>query len=231
MERKDNLLKIIVEEYVRSASPVGSQLVSEKYLTDVSPATVRNSMVELENDGFVAQPHISAGRIPTLKGYRRYLDNFVQSGKIRGSHKHILDDLSFKISSDRDSFKTLAKKLADISGEAVLVGFAPTDVYYTGISNLFRQPEFFQRGLVYTMSEIIDHLDEVMASVFHEIDKETKVFLGDGNPFGNMSCVILAKCRLGNKAGLIGILGPHRMNYEENLGLIEYSRQIFEKIN
>ncbi|MEK7167658.1 MAG: hypothetical protein AAB791_01505 [Patescibacteria group bacterium] len=229
--RKDNLLKIIVEEYIRSANPVGSQLVCEKYLPEVSPATIRNEMAELEENGLVSQPHVSAGRIPTLAGYKYYLEKFVGEGKIVSKHKQILDDLSQGMNSDRESLKNLAKALAEISEEAVLVGFSPLDVYYTGISNLFRQPEFLHHQSVFSMSEIIDHLDEVMAEVFSQVTEKAKIFLGEENPFGNMSSVVLAKCRLGNGEGLIGIMGPNRMNYEENLGLLKYSQEIFNNLS
>lgn len=226
--RQDNLLQVIIEEYIESAEPVGSNLIAEKYFKDLSSATIRNEMVGLEEKGLIFQPHPSAGRAPTIKGYQYYLAHFLSEGKISEKNKRALGEL--KLSSDRESIKSLAKALAELAQEAVLVGFAPSDVYYTGISNLFRQPEFAQPGLIYSMSDVIDHLDEVMAQIFNQIDEKVKVLIGQENPFGALSSAILVKYHLGRADGLIGILGPNRMDYCQNLGLIEYSQRILEKI-
>lgn len=229
-DRKENLLKIIIEEYVRSANPVGSSLVVEKYFPDLSSATIRNDMSELEERGLICQPHISAGRVPTVRGYKYYLDYLITPGKISKKNQLFLDELFKKFKADNDNIKGLAKKIADLSEEAVLVGFAPRDVYYTGLSNLFRQPEFSQVSLIYSLTEIIDHLDEVMANIFNQVENEVRVLLGEENPFGVMSAAVLTKYQIGGRSGLIGILGPNRMNYIENINLIDYSRERLNKI-
>lgn len=74
-ERKAAILRAVIEEYIDTAQPVGSSAVLAATDIKVSPATVRNDMVALENDGYLAQPHTSAGRIPTEKGYRHFVDN------------------------------------------------------------------------------------------------------------------------------------------------------------
>ena len=76
-ERRQSLLRFIVDEYVNSAQPVGSQAIVEKYGLPVSPATVRNEMMRLEEDGYISQPHTSAGRIPSDKGYRYYVESLM----------------------------------------------------------------------------------------------------------------------------------------------------------
>jgi heat-inducible transcriptional repressor len=76
-ERRQKLLKIIVDEYVTSAQPVGSSALVEKYRLPYSSATVRNEMARLEEDGFITQPHTSAGRIPTDNGYRYYVETLM----------------------------------------------------------------------------------------------------------------------------------------------------------
>jgi len=224
--RKDNLLKIIVEEYIENANPVGSSLVVEKYLPELSSATIRNEMAELEEEGLICQPHTSAGRIPTASGYRRYINNFVGSGEISEKDRKRLEQLAQELSANEAGIKILAKAVAEISDSTILIGFAASNVYYTGISNLFKQPEFAQHQVVFSMSEIIDHLDEVMGKIFHEVDAEARILLGDDNPFGAMSSVVLAKYQREEGEGLIGILGPNRMDYKRNLGLIKLVQEI-----
>ena len=156
--------------------------------------------------------------------------NFIFEDGITAKNKRILDALFKKIKSDSEGIKMLAKNLADLSDEAVLIGFAPADVYYTGISNLFRQPEFIEPRVAYSMSEIIDHLDEAMAKIFYQIDDNIKILLGDDNPFGHGSSVILVKYKAGKNYGLVGILGPNRMDYQENIGLIKYAQKLLENL-
>ncbi len=73
-ERRLEVLRAIVQDYVGTEEPVGSKALTERHNLKVSPATVRNDMAALEDDGFIAQPHTSAGRIPTDKGYRLFVD-------------------------------------------------------------------------------------------------------------------------------------------------------------
>jgi heat-inducible transcriptional repressor len=75
--RKSRVLYAAVHEYILNAEPVSSRLIVEKYLPDVSSATVRNELMLLENMGYLQQPHVSAGRIPTDLGYRYYVDNLI----------------------------------------------------------------------------------------------------------------------------------------------------------
>ncbi len=231
VSKQDNLLKVIVEEYIQSANPVGSSLIVEKYFPDLSSATIRNYMADLEEEGLIYQPHISAGRLPTAAGYRRYVDLLASGWQVSGKKKKVIDDLSSRIESDEAGIKMLAKGLAEVSENAVLVGFGPLNVYYTGISNLFRQPEFLEQGSVYSMSEVIDHLDEVMSLIFHQLSAEkVEILIGKENPFGEMCSVVLTKYSIGKSEGIIGILGPSRMDYRENGGLISQIKEILAKI-
>src|ERR1700755_550385 len=73
-DRKLEVLRAIVEDYVSTQEPVGSKALVERHNLGVSPATIRNDMASLEDEGYIAQPHTSAGRIPTDKGYRLFVD-------------------------------------------------------------------------------------------------------------------------------------------------------------
>ena len=77
-ERKSKILSAVIHHYIKTAKPVGSNVLIKEYGIKLSPATVRNLMAELENEGFLMQPHTSAGRVPTDKGYRAYVDSLVQ---------------------------------------------------------------------------------------------------------------------------------------------------------
>ncbi len=80
--RKRLILQAIIEDYINTAEPVGSRKISKKYLTGTSSATIRNEMADLEDMGYIEQPHTSAGRIPSDKGYRLYVDTIMKQNTV-----------------------------------------------------------------------------------------------------------------------------------------------------
>ena len=89
-DRKLDVLRAIVEDYVRTQEPVGSKALVERHSLGVSPATVRNDMAALEEEGFITQPHTSAGRIPTDKGYRLFVDKLTSIKPLTGAEKRAI---------------------------------------------------------------------------------------------------------------------------------------------
>lgn len=92
-ERKEKILKAIIENYIATGEPVGSRFVSKLDGLGVSPATIRNEMSDLEEEGYLVQPHISAGRIPTDKGYRYYVDNLMDIADLPMNEKQMFGKL------------------------------------------------------------------------------------------------------------------------------------------
>ncbi|KKR84225.1 MAG: Transcriptional regulator of heat shock protein [Candidatus Uhrbacteria bacterium GW2011_GWF2_41_16] len=229
--RQEQILRWIVEEYIRTAEPVGSKFLAVKYCLDVSSATVRNDMVLLEDEGYIRSPHPSAGRIPTEKGYEYYLRHFMEdkrtveeTGRLSAAIKNA--------SSDETALKTLAKTLVILSGETAIVAFGPDWSYYTGVSNLFQKPDFQDTENVQNISELVDRFDDVVCQIFHAVSiQEPKVFLGQENPFGQDIAAVIIKYRLSNHVyGLIGLVGPMRMNYAKNMALVQEAREAIDRM-
>lgn len=110
-EREKNILRSIVQQFILTASPVGSRYIVKKYDIGVSPATVRNIMSDLEESGFINHPHTSAGRIPTDKGYRFYVDSLMDISKLNSAEKGIIKK-SFKDDfTDTDELLKIASRL------------------------------------------------------------------------------------------------------------------------
>lgn len=110
-EREKNILRSIVQQFILTASPVGSRYIVKKYDIGVSPATVRNIMSDLEESGFINHPHTSAGRIPTDKGYRFYVDSLMDISKLNSAEKGIIKK-SFKDEfADTDELLKIASRL------------------------------------------------------------------------------------------------------------------------
>lgn len=217
--RKELILDIIIREHIRTGAPVGSSFVVEKYKLDASSATVRNDMAELEDEGYIVQPHTSAGRIPTERGYFRYLEALHPKKPTKIESAELVEAVKDRGEED---LKQAAKTLARLSGQAVFWAFHKNSYYYTGLSNLLAQPEFARPDLVYNISVIIDRLDEIIERIFPTLALGSRVYLGQENPFGPMLGTALVKYRRGNLDGLCGVIGPMRMDYERTIGLVNF---------
>lgn len=225
-DRRHDLLAAVVREFVRQAEPVGSQAVAS--VLGVSSATVRNDMAALEQEGYLAQPHTSAGRVPTLKGYQFYLDNLLEVCEPKPAEQRSWRELAEGFTSDYEhAAKAVARKLAEVAGEAAVIGFSPTDAYYTGLSNLFAQPEFAAVDMVRTIGRAIDHLDEAVAKLYRQCGQlDVVVKIGTANPLGEDCALILTSYEHSRGTSLLGLFGPLRMDYDANIGRLQYVRTL-----
>ena len=230
-ERQQSLLKILTIEFIKTAQPVSSQFITDFGGFDLSSATIRNEMADLEKQGYIFHPHTSAGRVPTEKGYQYFVENFIEED---GLSKKNQDSLS-AVAQGYNQFeyalvKNLAKQMAALSDSAVFVAFANNDFYYTGLSNLFSQPEFFQHQLLYDLSNVIDHLDTTINKIFNRIDDQIDITVGSKNYFSHECSSVLIKYDTGDYQGIVGILGPMRMDYQNNFNLVKYSQELIIKL-
>lgn len=217
--RQEELLTLVIESYIRNAEPVGSKFLVSFADLDCSEATVRNELRALEGAGYLTHPHTSAGRIPTEKGYRHYVDrlNFEKSS----IPKHDYNVLLESVANDTDyevARKKLAKAATELSRETVIIAFSPEKVYYTGLSNLFNKSEFEDLETIANISEMFDRCEEHLQDFFEKVEDSPRYFIGSENPFDEMLSVISARF---GKEGMITILGPKRMDYKYNFGLIK----------
>ena len=226
-KRKKTILRTIIKEYVKNAQPVSSGMLVSKYKLGVSPATVRNDMAELEDEGYIFQPHTSAGRVPTELAYELELEAIREGNQknLKDSELELLENL---FSYEEMGAKQTAKAIAELSSGAVFWAFHKNDLYYTGLSNLFVQPEFKQSETVYDVSVIIDHLEDIIDKLFEKIVDGEQVMIGSANPFGNFLSTVLVKYKKDKKSGVFGIMGPTRMDYARNLALVNFIKNKFE---
>lgn len=249
-QRKKLLLRAVVQEYVRTAEPVGSETIVSHYDLGVSPATVRNDMAELEEQGLLEQPHTSSGRIPTAQGYRFYVHEFVRppfaeaSGDRRdeppADARQTLDESLSRVERDADrAFKDFARTMAALTAETIVIRLGRSNGYLTGVSNLMRKPEFRKRDLLIRVTEAMDDLDRVLTDIERRLSRaepgggsgEIEVFIGEENPFGSHLSSVLTKYELpGFGEGIIGIVGPTRMDYDANVAIMKYIRKIFHDV-
>lgn len=230
--RQETLLDAIIKEYTATAKPISSgQLVNTEGF-DISPATVRNDMAALEDAGYLHQPHTSAGRVPTEAAWRWFVKRVMPEENVgKRERDHLEAVAKAHRSSEQEMLRRLAKALAEIIDETVIVAFDRTDTYYTGLSNLFAQPEFADIDALQNLSKVVDHLDDVMSRMFEHVGNDVRVLVGRDNPFSTSCGTVLGRYAIPKKSnGVIGFLGPLRQEYGEHMALLRYTQSLLQTV-
>lgn len=228
-ERQKEILFAIIEEYAELAAPVGSVTLAK--LFDVSSATIRTEMAKLENFGLIAQPHTSAGRIPTDAGYRYYVNSLTEETDreidfSRGTHV-----LEVRVSSQTNAdaaIRGAVDSLVELTGNLGL-GTIGNQLYLAGISRLFTQPEFLEVSRVQAVAKLLDNLEPWLKEAAP--GEPLNIFIGKENPIGKASGVslIISKFRSPfSDNSYIGVLGPTRQNYQKVMSLVRRAGKMLE---
>jgi heat-inducible transcriptional repressor len=231
-KRQQKILSSVIEEYTQTATAVGSKVLVDKYKIKTSTATIRSDMVKLEKDGYLYQPHISAGRIPTDKGYRYFVEELMKDKELTKREQIRLQEelLKLKAKNTRLS-RTTAKLLSGISGNLAVSGVIKSDDFFDfGMSELLEQPEFRELDEVCRLAETLDSLDEMFDKIVIDLkEDETRIFIGEENPISGISncSMVVSPYKLKNgEKGVLALIGPKRMKYAKNKSLIEYVKKM-----
>lgn len=231
-QRQKEILSQIIEEYAETAAPVGSMTMAK--LFGVSPATIRAEMARLESLGLVAQPHTSAGRVPTDAGYRFYVNNLenretaLESALERGAH--VLDVRVSSQSRADAAIRGAVDSLVELTGNLGLATIGG-QLYLSGISRLFTQPEFLDTRRVQSVAKLLDNLEPWLREAAP--GEPLNIFIGQENPIGRNSEVslIISKFRSPfSDKSYIGVLGPTRQNYSRVTALVRHAGNMLEEI-
>lgn len=229
--RQAKLLAAIIDQFIDTALPVGSKKLLESAELSVSSATIRNEMAELEELGFLDQPHTSAGRIPTVKGYRMYVRDFMKPTTHERAVRSRFDELreQYFAHKDRERAYEAVGLLAAMSPNVAFATVPHRErVYYLGLSNAMQQPEF--QGDPRLLSGVVEVLEKRLADLIESIDLTDKVqyFIGEKNlcPQFESCSMLVTKYRIRDTAGAIGILGPMRMDYAYNTAALDMTASL-----
>lgn len=247
-ERQEQLLNTIIQEYINSAQPVSSQLLEKKYEFGIKPAMIRIEMQKLADQGFLYQPHTSAGRVPTDRGYRFFVDNLVQSDF---NQKFFWDEFEEIEKEIKDVFKFtqfITKSLASASSNLALSYLFERDfLLEEGWGEVFQEPEFRDSDFCSRFIKMVESFEKEIRTlpsartlkvwpILKNLDFENlllpKIYIGKENPFPKAKdfSIIISKCRFPKKQeGMLAILGPKRMAYQRNISLINSIVKSLEK--
>lgn len=241
-DRRQLILRALIEEYVMHALPVGSRTLTENYNLGVSPATVRNELSALEEAGYITQPHTSAGRVPTDAGYREFVDELL-SEDLASANK-IQEEMAAKLRHHADALdgliRNVSEELARLTNCLSIIGYSEDESDLAagsfshkerlGLASLMRKPEFQETATLLPLMEILED-DSVYIKALSEASSESDGFsvrIGTENDDSSLSGVSVVSGIYSNgpSTGVVAIIGPCRMNYSNVISAVKAARDI-----
>lgn len=233
-ERQIQILAAIIEQHAEIAAPVGSVMLAK--LFGVSSATIRSEMVRLEEMGLIAQPHTSAGRIPTDAGYRFYVNMLTNTPdnnllpEFDRSARTIEARINPQSNHADRAIRSAVDSLVDLTHNLGIATIGD-ELYMNGIGNLFAQPEFAQTNHVQSVARLLDNLEPWLREAAP--NEPLNVYIGAENPIGKTSGVSLIISRYRSPysdRSYIGVLGSTRQSYAKVMRLVRHAGAMLEEI-
>lgn len=233
-ERQMKLLAMIIEQYAEVAVPVGSVTLAK--LFGVSSATIRSEMARLEDLGMIAQPHTSAGRIPTDKGYRFYVNQLSSereeaAPQLPDRTTRVIDARVATQASRTDrAIRSAVDSLVELTHNLGLATIGD-QLYMNGMGNLFSQPEFASTKHVQQIARLLDNLEPWLREA--RPNEPLNVYIGSENPIGKSSeaSLIISRFRSPySDNSYIGVLGPTRQDYARVMRLVRHTGAMLEEV-
>lgn len=215
-DRQIQILKVVVEEYTNTAEPVGSETLDKKYNLGVSPATIRNEMAYLTTQGYLAQPHTSAGRIPSARAIHLYINEIMREQELS-----VAEEVSAKekVWEKRHELEPLLREAAhELAARTNSIGVAVTSdgrVYSAGYAHVLEMPEFFDIDVTRSLFSLLDEAQQLLSIIQNPLlEEKINIFMGEeiGHHLEPVSC-IFGRFTAGSHSGAVGVIGSRRFNY------------------
>lgn len=229
-DRQRQLLKAIIELYVKSGEPVSSELIEKNYNLGVSPATIRNEMVRLTDGGFLKQPHTSAGRAPTSMGFRFYINELMKEKELP-----VVDEVTIRqqLLDRRTQFNRMMEEAARALARkcnTLAVAVNDGDVYYAGAANILDLPEFFDIDVTRFVLSMFDEYS-ILEAVLKKAQgtEPLHVIFGEETDYEFLRPTSFAFINFESNLehqGVIGIIGPDRLNFPVVLPYLRYVAEV-----
>lgn len=216
-DRKKRILQAIVDYYVNSAEPIASKTLANDYGLDVSSATIRNDMAEMEEMGLLEKTHTSSGRIPSDLGYRYYVDDIMDTSNISEEEiARFLDSLS---GTNKDVVQSVSMALSGVTHYTAIT-LDDDGIFMYGRNNVFDHPEFNDieslKKFMYMLEE-----EEIIREIFSKPHNDITVTIGKENSLEELKDYGLIIFSYHDK-GDIAIVGPKRMAYGKVIAYIKH---------
>jgi heat-inducible transcriptional repressor len=233
--RQIQILKLLIDEYIETAEPVGSESLDKKYNLGVSPATIRNEMASLIKGGFLKQLHTSSGRVPTPKAMKLYIDQLMEEKQMSLAEEVKAKEDVDKGKGDIDKLMNEATHaLAQQTGSLAVAAVDSYDkIWHAGYANVFQNPEFADMILCESLFSMIDEVERINDLMFRRTDSGSllDVMFGEELSWPHLSPVSIVTTHFNvyGKKGALGIVGPARLSYPRVVPILRYFGNLIEE--
>lgn len=233
--RQVQILKSLIEEYINTAEPVGSETLEKKHNLSASPATIRNEMVRLEELGYLKKPHTSAGRIPTAMAMKFYVKQLMKEKELSVAEEVAVKENVWDYREKEQQFlRALTKALAEKTRTVAIATTDEGSLFAAGYANILEMPEFYDIDITKSLLAALDEFD-TLANVFGSVseDEDIHVLLGEElgprlrGPYGFVFTRYQTPMHL---CGEIGVIGPTRLNYNAIIPTVRYFGDLIEEV-
>ena len=229
--RKEDILQALIAEYIRTGEPVSSEDLRKRYRFSFSPATIRKELLLLSDMGYLMQPHTSAGRVPTDAGYRWYVDQLGDRQPAetpRAARKDTEALAGLQACRDLEEFFQTSTELLAGAAHALAIGGVLSNerepFYKSGFSEVLADPEFIGLEERNHFGALVDSIDLAVRKLAATGSNLTpQVFIGDENPIreARRYSMVVRLISRGGAVGVLAVVGPKRLRYDESLLLLE----------
>ena len=233
--RQTQILKMLIDEYIDSALPVGSEILEKKYNLGVSSATVRNEMVNLTKMGYLKQPHTSAGRIPTPLAMKFYVDQLMEERSMS-----LADEVRAKeeIASAGKNLEKLmvdaTQALAEKANSLAVSALDDGRSWHAGLSHVFENPEFTDLELCSSIFSFLEESEKITDLFFKRLTgaSSVEVIFGEdiGWPEFEPIGITTSHFRVMGHNGVLGVVGPVRSRYPEVIPIVRYFGSLIAEV-
>lgn len=229
-QRNDRILDLIVKSYIETAEPVGSRTISRNLELSLSPASIRNVMADLEEQGLLKQPHTSAGRVPTDRGYRYWVDSLMEPEELSDGERGLIQEELLRVRTIEALAERICRVISELTGNAVVVYLKSLkrvsflshildeliearrlaefledepELFIDGAARVFEQPEFQDIAKMRALLHMFDEKASFLRALLSEPEDDTvHVHIGHENTINSLEDVSLVTkdCHLGRTA-------------------------------
>lgn len=234
--RKKDILAAAIDTYVENAIPVSSEALARDYSFDLSSATIRNVLAELEELGFLTHPHTSAGRVPTEKGYRYYVNYLMKEINLLENEKcRIESEYRKSIQELENLLDRTSAVLSDLTHCTGIVSFRDWQdrLFYKGASFMLEQPEFSNLERIRQILRMLEEKQKLTEIINRDLEKKIEIYIGSEIHCQEIDdcALVMSAYKYKNKpSGRIAVLGPKRMKYAKAVSAVEYLSDLITEL-
>lgn len=234
-ERQIKLLEAVINEYLESSEPVGSQRIVERYELNCSAATIRNEMADLMERGFLLMAHTSSGRKPTPLAYRFFIQELLEEEEIPVLQEVAIKQRMWPVRFEKEKLlKEASLALSDTTHELAFATSSDGYSVYTGAANILDYAEFWDISVAKGALSLLDRF-EIMNNLLSKAsrgEKDVNFLMGDELEIEGLTEIafVFGKYNSKDESGFVGVLGPSRMRYSKVIPTVRYVKNLVEEL-